>query len=246
MNLVLDFGNTKIKAAVFSESNEIIEIFTWDNYSNNNISEIKSKYLIDNVLLCSVVEISEEIETYLKANFSYYLRLCAETPLPIKNNYSTPKTLGLDRLAAAVGANMLKPNAPLFIIDMGTAITYDFVNEQNEFVGGNIAPGVNMRLRAMNSFTNKLPLLEAREEEKLLGDDTASAMMAGVLRGIEFEIEGYISELLKKNPNLSVFLTGGDVFFFEKRLKSTIFVVSNLLLMGLNEILRYNRCISED
>ena len=103
-----------------------------------------------------------------------------------------------------------------------------------------------MRLRAMNNFTNKLPLLEAREEEKLLGDDTASAMMAGVLRGIEFEIEGYISQIKKKNPNLSVFLTGGDVFFFEKRLKSSIFVVSNLLLIGLNEILRYNKCILRD
>jgi type III pantothenate kinase len=243
MNLVLDFGNTKIKAAVFSDINEILEIFTWDNYNEDAINQIKSKYLIDSVLLCSVVAISEEIENYLKSNFTYYLRLSSETPLPIKNNYSTPKTLGLDRIAAAVGANMLKPNSPLFIIDMGTAITYDFVNENNEFVGGNIAPGVNMRLRAMNSFTNKLPLLEAKEEEKLLGDDTASAMMAGVLRGIEFEIEGYITEILKKNPNLSVFLTGGDVFFFEKRLKSTIFVVSNLLLLGLNEILRYNKCL---
>ena len=243
MNLVLDFGNTKIKAAVFSDSNEILEIFTWDNYNEDAINQIKSKYLIDSVLLCSVIAISEEIENYLKSNFTYYLRLSSDTPLPIKNNYSTPKTLGLDRIAAAVGANMLKPNSPLFIIDMGTAITYDFVNENNEFVGGNIAPGVNMRLRAMNSFTNKLPLLEAKEEEKLLGDDTASAMMAGVLRGIEFEIEGYIIEILKKNPNLSVFLTGGDVFFFEKRLKSTIFVVSNLLLLGLNEILRYNKCL---
>jgi type III pantothenate kinase len=166
--------------------------------------------------------------------------------LPIKNKYSTPKTLGLDRIAAAVGANMLCPNTPLLIIDMGTAITYDFVNSENEFVGGNIAPGVNMRLRAMNKFTNKLPLLEARQEEKLLGNDTSSAMMAGVMRGIEFEIEGYISEIIKKNSNLSVFLTGGDVFFFEKTLKSSIFVVSNLLLIGLNEILRYNKCILRD
>ena len=243
MNLVLDFGNTKIKAAVFSEKKEILEIFTWNNYSAEIIDEIKFKYLIDSVILCSVVAISEEIEIHLKSNFAYYLRLNSDTPLPIKNNYSTPKTLGLDRIAAAVGANMLKPNTPLFIVDMGTAITYDFVNEHNEFVGGNIAPGVNMRLRAMNTFTNKLPLLEAKEEEKLLGDDTASAMMAGVLRGVEFEIEGYISKILKKNPNLSVFLTGGDVFFFEKRLKSSIFVVSNLLLMGLNEILRYNKCL---
>ena len=246
MNLVLDFGNTKVKAAVFSETNEILKIFSWDNYSAELIDEIKCKYLIDSVILCSVVDITDEIENHLKSNFTYYLRLNSETPLPIKNNYSTPKTLGLDRIAAAVGANMLKPNSPLFIIDMGTAITYDFVNEYNEFVGGNIAPGVNMRLRAMNNFTNKLPLLEAREEEKLLGDDTASAMMAGVLRGIEFEIEGYISQIKKKNPNLSVFLTGGDVFFFEKRLKSAIFVVSNLLLIGLNEILRYNKCISKD
>lgn len=242
MNLVLDFGNTKIKAAVFSESNEILEIFTWEEYSEDTINEVKCKYLIDSVLLCSVVDISERIENHLKSNFSFYIRLNSSTSLPIKNNYSTPETLGVDRIAAAVGANKLCPNTPLLVIDLGTAITYDFVNSDNEYEGGNIAPGVNMRLRAMNKFTNKLPLLEAREENKLLGDDTSSAMMAGVLRGIEFEIEGYISEISKKNPNLSVFLTGGDVFFFEKTVKSSIFVVSNLLLVGLNEILRFNKC----
>ena len=246
MNLVLDFGNTKIKAAVFSDSNEIVDIFTWEEYDKNAIDQIKAKYLVDSALLCSVVEVSEEIEDHIKSDLSFYLRLDSSTSLPIKNKYSTPKTLGLDRIAAAVGANMLCPNTPLLIIDMGTAITYDFVNSENEFVGGNIAPGVNMRLRAMNKFTNKLPLLEARQEEKLLGNDTSSAMMAGVMRGIEFEIEGYISKIIKKNSNLSVFLTGGDVFFFEKTLKSSIFVVSNLLLMGLNEILRYNKCILRD
>ena len=246
MNLVLDFGNTKVKAAVFSQSNEILEIFTWDNYSNEHVEEIKGKYLIDSVILCSVVAVDEDVEDYLKSNFSFYIRLDSSTKLPIKNNYSTPHTLGLDRIAAAVGANMLCPNTPLLVIDMGTAITYDFVNSSNEFEGGNIAPGVNMRLRAMNNYTNKLPLLQAREEERLLGNDTCSAMMAGVMRGIEFEIEGYISEIMKKNSNLSVFLTGGDVFLFEKTVKSSIFVVSNLLLMGLNEILRYNKCILRD
>ena len=246
MNLVLDFGNTKIKAAVFSKPNELLEIFSWDSYSNEHIEEIKVKYSIDSVLLCSVVTVPKEIEDYLKSNFSFYIRLDSTTKLPIKNNYSTPHTLGLDRIAAAVGANMLCPNTPLLVIDMGTAITYDFVNASNEFEGGNIAPGVNMRLRAMNNYTNKLPLLEARSEQRLLGNDTSSAMMAGVMRGIEFEIQGYISEISKKNANLSVFLTGGDVFFFEKTVKSSIFVVSNLLLMGLNEILRYNKCLLED
>ncbi len=246
MNLVLDFGNTKIKAAVFSETNEIVEFFTWDAYSERVIDEIKAKYLIENVLLCSVVAVSEEIKQHLKSNFSFYIKLDSSTKLPIKNNYSTPHTLGLDRIAAAVGANMICPNTPLLVIDMGTAITYDFVNSSNEYEGGNIAPGVNMRLKAMNHYTNKLPLLEAREEKRLLGNDTTSAMMAGVMRGIEFEIEGYISEIKKKNSNLSVFLTGGDVFFFEKTLKSSIFVVSNLLLIGLNEILRYNKCILRD
>ena len=246
MNLVLDFGNTKIKAAVFSDSNDILEIFTWDKYSEQIINEIKGKYLIDSVLLCSVVTVANEVEQHLKSNFSFYLRLDSSTKLPIKNNYSTPHTLGLDRIAAAVGANKMCPNTPLLVIDMGTAITYDFVNASNEYEGGNIAPGVNMRLRAMNNYTNKLPLLEARQEERLLGNDTISAMMAGVMRGIEFEIEGYISEIKKKNANLSVFLTGGDVFFFEKTVKSSIFVVSNLLLMGLNEILRYNKCLLRD
>ena len=243
MNLVLDFGNTKIKAAVFSDSDKIEETFTWGQLDLETISRIGKEYQIDSVLLCSVVDVPTETETFLKSNFPYYLRLDSKTKLPIRNNYSTPETLGLDRIAVAVGANKLCPNTPLLIVDMGTAITYDFVNALNEFEGGNIAPGVNMRLRAMNYYTNKLPLLEARGEERLLGNDTSSAMMAGVMRGIEFEIEGYISEIKKKNANLSVFLTGGDVFFFEKTLKSGIFVVSNLLLMGLNEILRYNKCL---
>ena len=243
MNLVLDFGNTKIKAAVFSDSDKIEETFTWGQLDLETISRIGKEYQIDSVLLCSVVDVQTETETFLKSNFPYYLRLDSKTKLPIRNNYSTPETLGLDRIAVAVGANKLCPNTPLLIVDMGTAITYDFVNALNEFEGGNIAPGVNMRLRAMNYYTNKLPLLEARGEERLLGNDTSSAMMAGVMRGIEFEIEGYISEIKKKNANLSVFLTGGDVFFFEKTLKSGIFVVSNLLLMGLNEILRYNKCL---
>lgn len=246
MNFVLDFGNTKIKAAVFSEMNGLLETFVWEELNLDAICEICKNYEIDSAILCSVVDVPTQLETYLKTNLKYYLRLNSATPLPIKNKYSTPETLGLDRVATAVAANRISADTPLLIIDMGTAITYDFVNEHNEFVGGNIAPGVNMRLRAMNSFTKKLPLLQAREEEKLLGDDTTSAMMAGVMRGVEFEIEGYISEIKRKNPKLSVFLTGGDVFFFEKRLKSRIFVVSNLLLMGLNEILRYNKCISKD
>lgn len=241
MNLVLDFGNTKIKAAVFSEKDEIQEVFVWKNFEVDLILQIKHKYLIDSVLLCSVVDISNEIEEFLKANFTFYIRLNSDTKLPIINKYSSPKTLGVDRIAAAVGANMLCPNTALLVVDMGTAITYDFVNSSNEYVGGNIAPGVNMRLQSMHKFTNKLPLLEAKKEERLLGEDTTSAMMAGVLRGIEFELEGYISEISKKNPKLSVFLTGGDVFFFEKRVKSSIFVVSNLLLIGLNRILNYNK-----
>lgn len=243
MNLVLDLGNTKVKAAVFSDQDEILELFTWESIEIDKIGQIISKYLIDSAILCTVVKDTIEIENYLESNVQYFLKLSYNTNLPIKNNYTTPETLGLDRIAAAVGANLLRPNVPLLVIDMGTAITYDYVNELNEYVGGNIAPGLNMRLKAMNMFTKKLPLLEPKLEEKLLGVDTESAMLAGVLRGIEFEIEGYISKISEKKRDLSVFLTGGDVFFFEKRVKSSIFVVSNLLLIGLNRILNYNKCI---
>ena len=154
--------------------------------------------------------------------------------------YETPETLGKDRLAAVVGASFLKPGKDILVIDAGTAITYDFINSKKQYLGGNIAPGINLRLRSLHEFTQRLPLVQVNSESPLLGVDTNSALVSGALYGIVFEIDGYISTLKIKYPQLSVFLTGGSTFYFDTKLKSPIFAEKNLVLIGLNRILQYN------
>ena len=168
------------------------------------------------------------------------IRLTHETPVPIKNLYKTPETLGADRLAAVIGANAIRPNRDLLIIDAGTCITFDFIDKHGQYHGGNISPGMEMRLKALHAFTAKLPEVTADGETPTYGDSTETAIRAGVYHGIAFEIEGYIRQLQKNYPQLLVFLTGGDRFSFDTNLKSSIFADSFLVLKGLNRILAYN------
>lgn len=168
------------------------------------------------------------------------LKLDHLTPLPIRNSYRTKETLGYDRIAAAVGANARYPGQDILIIDMGTAITIDFVSSKNEFLGGNISPGLLMRFRSLHEFTSRLPQVEPAEQNVLLGDDTESAIRAGVQNGIIFELDGYINEQKMRYPRLQVLMTGGDAVLFDKKLKNSIFVDLNLNLFGLHRILEYN------
>ena len=148
--------------------------------------------------------------------------------------------LGKDRLAAAVGANYLQPGKDLLVIDAGTAITYELIDASGSYLGGNISPGMTTRFRALNLFTEKLPLVVEQEYIPLVGTDTETAIQAGVVNGIVCEMDGYIEMLRLKYPNLLVFLTGGHSFYFERRLKNSIFADINLVLTGLNRILEYN------
>jgi type III pantothenate kinase len=159
-----------------------------------------------------------------------------KTPVPIKNCYATPETLGVDRLAAAVGANYLFPATDCLIFDCGTAITIDFVSQNGEFLGGNISPGLQTRFKALNTFTSKLPLEDIAENVPTMGTTTATAIQAGVLNGISYEIETYID----RNPHCTIIFTGGDAFFLVKNIKNSIFVICNLVMIGLNRIVNYN------
>ncbi|MBQ5722460.1 MAG: type III pantothenate kinase, partial [Bacteroidaceae bacterium] len=163
-----------------------------------------------------------------------------ETPVPITNRYRSPKTLGADRLAAAVGARSLKPGKDLLIIDAGTCITYEVIDAKGNYWGGNIAPGMQMRLRALNEFTAKLPLVSAEGNVPGMGYDTETAIRSGVLRGMKYEIEGYIRSMRSKYPKLLVFLTGGDKINFDATIKSIIFADKFIVPRGLNKILDYN------
>ena len=237
--LCIDQGNSSTKIGIF-EGDVLLESLVYEVIDVAVISTLISRFSFEGCILSSVIEFNDELIALLRGSFNNFVILDHKTPLPIKNLYSTPETLGKDRLAAVVGASYLQPEANLLVIDAGTAITYDFIDSQKAYHGGNIAPGIEMRLRALHEFTQKLPLVKAEKESPLLGTDTQSAILSGVLHGIVFEINGYIDALKFKYPELLVFLTGGSIFYFDRKLKSAIFAEKNLVLIGLNRIYRYN------
>lgn len=235
-NVCIDYGNTRIKLAVFvnDELKKRIILLSWDAL----MAELKEQVPC-NVIFSSVREASSSLDE-IKSIAHNFVELSHVTPLPITNAYKTPKTLGKDRLAAVVGAWTLKPQSNSLVVDLGTAATFDFISSGGRYLGGTISPGLNMRLKSLNYFTDKLPLVEPVAVSPLLGADTSEALRSGAFNGMLFEIEGYIRRMRQKYESLFVFLTGGDAFYFENRLKSSIFANENLVLIGLNRILNYN------
>jgi type III pantothenate kinase len=207
----------------------------------NHLKMLKDEHpQMKQAILSSVKTVDLEILQFLTGNFDFFIELDHRTELPIENLYETPETLGKDRLAAAVGANELFPDQNLLIIDAGTAITYDLVSEKNQFVGGNISPGLQMRFNALNHFTGKLPLVSYSNEFQSIGKNTTDAIRAGVQNGILFEIDRTIDLFSRNYQNLQIVMTGGDSIFFDKKLNYSIFVHFNITLIGLNRILEHN------
>jgi type III pantothenate kinase len=212
-----------------------------DQLTVNHVKMLKDEHpQLCRSILSSVKPVGNELLQFLSGNFDLFIELDHQTKLPIKNLYKTPETLGKDRIAAAVGANELFPDQNLLVIDAGTAITYDLVSEKKQFIGGNISPGMEMRFKALNHFTGKLPLINYSNDFHLFGTNTTDAIRAGVQNGILYEIEQTIEVFSRIYQNLQVVLTGGDSIFLAKRLDDSIFVHLNLTLIGLNRILEYN------
>ncbi len=159
---------------------------------------------------------------------------------PFKINYHTPETLGRDRIAGIAGAWKLFKKENTLVGDLGTCNTYDFITKTGKYIGGNIAPGLNMRLVAMDKFTDKLPYVEPISNDHLMGLSTTEALQNGAVKGIILEIEGYIKHLKSEFGPINVILTGGDSAFFAKHFKKKIFAEPNLVLIGLNQILKNN------
>jgi len=241
MNLVIDLGNSSAKLAV-CKGTEILESAISETISNREIAYFISSYPdLKGAIFSSVVNHSRELIDYLDTSFDMFLELTGQTPLPLVNHYKTPESLGYDRIAAVVGAHTIFPGKNVLVIDAGSAITFDVVTSKGEYIGGNISPGMNMRFKALNKFTSRLPLLSVEESSvELLGKSTNEAIVSGVVNGLTNEIEGYIESISRIFKNLHVVLTGGDANSFDKRLKNSIFVVSHLNLIGLNRILDYN------
>lgn len=239
MKLIIDIGNTVAKLVAFDGDEPVEEVRT-SNESLAALGAFAAKYAFTHGIVGAVREITPQAEERLQALHIPLLRFTSSTPVPITNRYRTPQTLGSDRLAAAVGARSLKPGKDLLIIDAGTCVTYEVIDALGNYWGGNIAPGMHMRLRALHEFTAKLPLVEAEGAVPGMGYDTDTAIRSGVLRGMKYEIEGYIRSMHAKYPKLLVFLTGGDKINFDTTIKSIIFADKFIVPRGLNKILDYN------
>ncbi|MDP3312252.1 type III pantothenate kinase [Lutibacter sp.] len=239
MNLIIDVGNTRIKIAVFKQS----EIIHTESIINENflsiVFETIEKFNIKYGIISSVAFINNNDFLKIQERITL-IELDYSTKVPFKNDYSTPKTLGVDRIALVSAAIAKFPKKNVLIIDAGTCITYDFLSKNGIYFGGAISPGLKMRYNSLNYFTKKLPQLSYKEVDLLIGNSTNESIHIGVVGGILNEIDGFINLYKEKNKELTVVLTGGDVNFLANRLKNGIFANPNFLLEGLNNILIHN------
>ncbi len=239
MILTIDVGNTRIKSAVF-ENNTLIEasVFSNENFQTGIENILNGNKKIKILVIASVGKLEKQAFESFSNRVKVYF-ISRESAFPFQNNYATPSTLGIDRMVLAAGAVLQFPKQNRLIIDVGTCVTYDFVDENNNYQGGAISPGIRLRYEAMHNYTAKLPLLSIEEPENIIGNSTNESLHSGVINGLTFEIEGYINSLMSKNENFIIILTGGDANFLAKRLKNTIFANSNFLLESLNNLYQY-------
>jgi type III pantothenate kinase len=237
LKLVIDIGNTNAKIALF-DGKKIVSTKILQEFSLKIIINFASHYKIVSTIISTVKTVNEEllkISKYFNA-----VILDKEILVPIKNQYKSLDTLGNDRLAGVVGANVIWPKKNIVVIDAGTCLTIDLISNEGKYLGGRISPGIQMRFQSLNTFTDKLPLLKLEKSTPFIGDDSISSIISGVQQGILAEIKSVISDCRAQYSELIVVVTGGDCFYFEKELKKSIFAEPNLVLIGLNEILDFN------
>ena len=239
MILAIDVGNSRIKAAVF-ENSKLVEhfVFVKDNLENSLSIIIEKFSSITDLVLSSVGNV--EIDSFLKyQNILKVHFIDHQTAFPFNNLYQTPLTLGMDRMVLSAGAVIQFPKKNRLVIDAGTCVTYDFIDEFDNYHGGAISPGLQLRYKALNDYTARLPLLALDNPENFIGNSTNAAIHSGVVNGLVCEIDGFIEDFKKKHSNFIIILTGGDTDFLAKRLKNTIFANPNFLLESLNNIFQY-------
>ncbi|WP_242117615.1 type III pantothenate kinase [Aestuariivivens sediminicola] len=240
MNLVIDVGNSMVKLAVFDKDQMVFKDTVPIRRLHRSIHTISLDYPhIEWAILSSVARLETSRMMALEERFKL-LKLDHSSKLPFENCYKTPETLGVDRLALVGAAFKTYPNTDVLIIDAGTCITFDFINNKNAYLGGAISPGIDMRYKALHTLTANLPLLDVKKPDSLIGNSTQGAIHSGVVHGVLKEIDGVIQAYQQKYPDLTVILTGGDAKFLSKQLKSSIFANSNFLLEGLNYLLQFN------
>jgi type III pantothenate kinase len=240
MNLIIDVGNSFVKLAIFDGDHirykEVVEL----NLILERIKAIESTYRpIKGAIVSSVGKLSETAINLIEERFDLLI-LNSDTKLPYMSLYETPETLGVDRIALVSASVKNYSDKNVLIIDAGTCITYDFINNKNKYLGGAISPGLRMRYKSLNNLTANLPLLETELPNNIIGNSTKASIHSGVVDGVLKEIDGVIEAYIANYPDLTVILTGGDSNFLSKQLKSSIFATPNFLLEGLNFILQFN------
>ncbi|MGM0647711.1 MAG: type III pantothenate kinase [Bacteroidota bacterium] len=238
MNLVVDVGNTRTKLAVINNS-QVVKLWNIATAGVEDLDKIMSEYTIRRAIISSVRDHQQELATHLSKSVDS-LWMDASLKLPFKNRYRSAATLGNDRKALVSAAVAEFPGQNTLIISIGTAITYDFINHQCEYLGGAISPGRHLRFKALHTFTDQLPLINRSDQKDFIGGDTNASIAAGVLHGIRGETDFFIRQYQEYAEGLMVILTGGDAKYFDKNLKNNIFARPNLSLVGLNEILEFN------
>ena len=237
-SLCFDFGNTRKKVAVFN-SGEIQSILQLQDDSTKTLEWLLEKYKPTKTILSSVIEHDPLFEKMLEAKTKFH-RLNHLSKVAFTTPVGKPETIGADRLALCAAAVHYYPRKNNLVIGMGTCVTYNFINKEHEFLGGAISPGMEMRLKAMNQFTAKLPLVKADSNVPLIGYDTNSNLLSGVVLGMAKEIDGFIEAYDEKFGNFNVLLTGGDLVHLASHLKNKIFADPDLIFKGLYAISEVN------
>jgi type III pantothenate kinase len=240
VTLCFDFGNTRKKCAVFQDA-EIKEVITLNDDSPETIQSLINQYQPDKSILSSVIDHNPAMEELLSSKTRFH-KLNHLTKVSFTTPVGKPETIGADRLALTAAAVHFYPKKNNFIIGLGTCITYNFINKYNEFVGGGISPGMEMRLKALNYYTAKLPLIKADSNIPLIGYDTNTNILSGVVIGIAKEIDGFIDAYKEKFGNFNAVLTGGDIVYLGSHLKNKIFADPDLIFKGLYAISEANNC----
>ena len=229
---VLDAGNTSIKVAQFQNDN-LISLNRFPSF------EEALSFLPKNVVLVVSSVVNPDLVKVFELDFKLYV-INSEWTLPFSNLYSTPKTLGIDRLCNVAGMYALQKSGNRLCVDIGTCIKFDFLNDQNEYLGGSISPGARLRFQALNDYTARLPLVEIEATQQLFGDSSVSAIRVGVMMGIFAEVKQMIALYEEKYGEITVFLTGGDCVYFDFENKNNIFAAENLTLVGIFELYKQN------
>lgn len=240
MNLIIDVGNTFVKLAGFEKHKLVFREITKLSDIVEYVDNLRRKYPeITQGIVSSVGKLKKHQIKNISKKLSI-LELTHKTKVPFKNSYDTPNTLGIDRIALVSASVYHWPERNALVIDAGTCITYDFITNKNQYLGGAISPGIRMRYKSLNNLTANLPLLDTKAPSNILGSSTADSIHSGVVNGVVNEIDGFIRNYQEKYSDLTVILTGGDANFLSEQLKSSIFANSNFLLEGLNYILEFN------